>query len=165
MAIFFTIFPFNKKMFSLFKKKAEDFFAPHEKQIITAAIKQAEKQTSGEVRVFIESKCNYVNAIDRAKELFDKLDMFKTASSNAVLVYVALKHRQLAVYADNGIYEKTGKDFWLHQVNTMLEHFNKEDYVDGIASVVVKIGEALQYHFPYEKNDINELPDDIVFGK
>ena len=152
-------------MFSLFNKKTEDFFAPHEKQTITAAIKQAEKRTSGEVRVFIESKCNYVNAIDRAKELFEKLDMYKTENRNAVLVYVALKHRQLAVFADDGIYEKTGNSFWLQQVQTMLRHFNTEDYADGIAQVVSHIGEALHQHFPYQKNDINELSDDIVFGK
>ena len=152
-------------MFNLFKKKAEDYFAPHEKQVIIAAIKQAEKQTSGEVRVFIESKCNYVNAIDRAKELFDKLDMYKTVDRNAVIVYVALKHRQLAIYADDGIYLKTGKEFWGSQLQLMLSHFNKEHYVDGIATVVTQIGAALQQHFPYEKNDENELPDDIVFGE
>ena len=83
-------------MFNWFKKKAEDYFAPHEKQVIVDAIKQAEKQTSGEVRVFIESKCEYVNAIDRAKELFGQLDMHKTEERNAVIVYVALKHHQVA---------------------------------------------------------------------
>ena len=152
-------------MFHWFKKKAEDYFAPKEKQIIVDAIKQAEKQTSGEVRVFVESKCEYVNAIDRAKELFEKLDMHKTEERNAVIVYVALKHRQLAVFADAGIYEKTGAKFWNDNVQLMLTHFNKEDYVDGIATVVKKIGEALYQHFPYQKNDLNELPDDIVFGK
>ena len=152
-------------MFHWFKKKAEDYFAPNEKQIIVDAIKQAEKQTSGEVRVFVESKCEYVNAIDRAKELFEKLDMHKTEERNAVIVYVALKHRQLAVFADAGIYEKTGAKFWNDNVQLMLTHFNKEDYVDGIATVVKKIGEALYQHFPYQKNDLNELPDDIVFGK
>ncbi len=152
-------------MLNWFRKKAEDYFTPHQKQVIVDAIKQAEKQTSGEVRVFVESKCEYVNAIDRAKELFEQLDMHKTEERNAVIVYVALKHRQLAVFADAGIYEKTGANFWNDNVRLMLSHFNKEDYVDGIANVVKEIGEALQTHFPYQKNDINELPDDIVFGK
>jgi len=84
-------------MFNWFRNNAEDYFTPHQKDVIVAAIKQAEKQTSGEVRVFIESKCQYVNAIDRAKELFEKLDMHKTEQRNAVIVYVALKHRQLAI--------------------------------------------------------------------
>ena len=77
-------------MFNWFRNKAEDYFTPHQKSVIVAAIKQAEKQTSGEVRVFIESKCSYVNAIDRAKELFEKLDMHKTEERNAVIVVFAL---------------------------------------------------------------------------
>lgn len=152
-------------MFNWFRSKAEDYFTPHQKKIIVDAIKKAERQTSGEVRVFIESKCQYVNAIDRAKELFEKLDMHKTEERNAVIVYVALKHRQLAIFADVGIYRKTGAKFWNDNVLSMLNHFNKEDYVEGIETVVTEIGEALQTHFPYQKNDVNELPDDIVFGK
>lgn len=152
-------------MFNWFRNKAEDYFTPHQKSVIVAAIKQAEKQTSGEVRVYIESKCSYVNAIDRARELFEKLDMHKTEERNAVIVYVALKHRQLAIFGDAGIYEKVGQGFWDEQLKQMLQHFNREDFVEGIATVVNEIGEALHQHFPYQKNDVNELPDDIVFGK
>lgn len=152
-------------MFNWFRNNAEDYFTPHQKSVIVAAVKQAEKQTSGEVRVFIESKCSYVNAIDRAKELFDKLDMHKTEERNAVIVYVAIKHRQLAIFGDAGIYEKVGQKFWDEQLKQMLQYFNREDFVEGIATVVSEIGEALHQHFPYQKNDVNELPDDIVFGK
>lgn len=152
-------------MFHWFRHKAEDYFTAHQKAIIVNAIKEAELKTSGEVRVFIESKCQYVNAIDRAIDLFEKLDMHKTEERNAVIVYIALKHRQLAIYGDEGIYKKTGIEFWKTQLNNMLSHFNKQDYVEGIAAVVKEIGKALQTHFPYQKNDINELPDDIVFGK
>jgi len=152
-------------MFNWFRNNAEDYFTLHQKSVIVAAVKQAEKQTSGEVRVFIESKCSYVNAIDRAKELFDKLDMHKTEERNAVIVYVAIKHRQLAIFGDAGIYEKVGQKFWDEQLKQMLQYFNREDFVEGIATVVSEIGEALHQHFPYQKNDVNELPDDIVFGK
>lgn len=152
-------------MFNWFRDKAEDYFTPHQKDVIVAAVRQAEKQTSGEVRVFIESKCSYVNAIDRAKELFEKLDMHKTEERNAVIVYVAIKHRQLAIFGDAGIYEKVGQKFWDEQLKQMLQHFNREDFVEGIATVVNHIGQALYQHFPYQKNDVNELPDDIVFGK
>jgi len=152
-------------MFNWFRNNAEDYFTPHQKSVIVAAVKQAEKQTSGEVRVFIESKCSYVNAIDRAKELFDKLDMHNTEERNAVIVYVAIKHRQLAIFGDAGIYEKVGQKFWDEQLKEMLQYFNREDFVEGIATVVSEIGEALHQHFPYQKNDVNELPDDIVFGK
>lgn len=152
-------------MWHWLKNKAEDYFTIAEKQTIVAAIKQAEQTTSGEVRVFVESKCRYVKAIDRAKELFDKLDMYKTEEKNGVLVYVALKDRQLAIYADEGIYQKTEPNFWQNNMHTLVQHFHKEDYAFGIAQVVKAIGETLQFHFPYnKKTDVNELPDDIVFG-
>ena len=62
-------------MFSLFRKK-KDFFNAEEKQLITEAIRHAEQMTSGEVRVFVESKCSYMDAIDRAAELFFNLQKF-----------------------------------------------------------------------------------------
>ncbi len=153
-------------MYFFFRRKAVDFFSPQQKSLITNAIQQAETNTSGEIRVFIESKCAYVNAIDRAKELFEQLNMYHTADRNAVLVYIAIKHRQLAIWADEGIHQQLGSSFWQQQVNTMIYHFNSNDYAEGIASIVTDIGTALTQHFPYDKvNDVNELPNDIVFGK
>jgi uncharacterized membrane protein len=153
-------------MFSFFRKKSQTFFSEAEKQIITSAIQSAERKTSGEVRVYIESKCNYVNALDRAIELFGKLNMHQTKQRNGVLVYVAIKDKQLAVFGDEGIHQKVGDTFWNNAVQQMLQYFNKSNYAVGIAEVVTKVGEALQEHFPYdEKTDVNELPDDIVFGR
>jgi uncharacterized membrane protein len=152
-------------MFNWLSKKAVDFFSIHEKELIVNAVKTAELQTSGEVRVYIESNCLFVDPLDRAKELFEQLNMHNTAERNAVLVYIAMKHRQLAVFGDAGIYQKTGPSFWNEQVKTMLHHFNSSDYAEGIAEVVLKIGDSLKTHFPYNKiNDTNELSDDIVFG-
>jgi uncharacterized membrane protein len=92
--------------------------------------------------------------------------MNKTAQRNAVLVYLAVKDHQLAIFADEGIHAKTGTDFWKKEVQLMLTHFNKHDFAAGIVHVVKEIGDALIYHFPYLENvDKNELPDDIVFGK
>ena len=153
-------------MFSLFRKKAVDFFSKEEKEKILAAIKDTELSTSGEVRVFVENQCTFVDAVDRAADVFYSLKMQETRHRNATLVYVALKDKQLAVFGDEGIYSKTGKDFWNNAVRNMLQYFNKENYADGIADVVKKIGDALALHFPYEAaTDKNELPDDIVFGK
>jgi uncharacterized membrane protein len=152
-------------MFNLFRKKAVNFFTVEEKEFITAAIRSAEVCTSGEVRVFIESKCRFVDAIDRAKEVFDELKMQQTQQRNAVLVYVALKDRQLSIFGDEGIHAKVGDAFWNDAVKKILSHFNKADYAKGIAHIVEEIGNALQLHFPYDKDtDVNELPDDIVFG-
>lgn len=153
-------------MFSLFKKKATSFFTEVEQQKIVDAIQHAEKQTSGEVRVYTESKCRFVDPLDRALEVFHFLKMGQTEQRNAVLIYVAMKDKQLAVFGDAGIHETVGKEFWQKEVNLMLSHFNKENYAEGIASVVTQIGAALQHHFPYDGAiDKNELPDEIVFGK
>jgi len=102
----------------------------------------------------------------RAAEIFAALNMEKTDARNGVLVYVALKDRQLAIFGDEGINRKVGSAFWNEQVRNILSHFNRADYAGGIARVVTEIGLALQKHFPYnEGTDKNELPDDIVFGR
>ncbi|MEI6086848.1 MAG: TPM domain-containing protein [Bacteroidota bacterium] len=153
-------------MFSLFSKKAISYFSAAEQDLIVQAIRDAELSTSGEVRVYIESRCAYVDPVRRAKEIFGTLKMHETAARNAALVYVAMKDRQLAVFGDEGIHQKVGDSFWNAEVKNMLLHFNKQDYASGIAGVVRSIGKALETHFPYEKHtDKNELPDEIVFGK
>jgi uncharacterized membrane protein len=152
-------------MFGLFRKN-EQFFTAEENQLIVEAIKAAEKNTSGEVRVFVESRCRWVDAIDRAAELFFKLQMERTAQRNAVLVYIAIRDRQLAVLGDEGIHQKLGDVYWNQVVNQMLSQFDRSNYAKGIADCVTQIGEALHTHFPYDgKTDKNELPDEIVFGK
>lgn len=148
----------------LFKKK--EFFSKEENEKIVESIRSAERSTSGEVRVFIESKCKFIDPFDRALEIFAELKMEKTEYRNAVLLYVALKDRQLAVYADKGIHEKVGDQFWQDVVKKILSHFNKENYADGISQCIKEIGEALQQNFPYNSDtDKNELPDEIIFGK
>ena len=152
-------------MFSFFRKK-KDFFSPEEQQLIIESIHNAERMTSGEVRVFVESKCSYVDAIDRAAELFFQLEMQKTDDRNAVLLYVAMKDRQLAVFGDEGIHKKVGNEYWNNEVHKMITNFNRENYAAGIVTVVKDIGDALTKYFPYIKETHkNELPDDIVFGK
>jgi len=151
-------------MFSLFKKK--EFFSIEENEKIVAAIRNAEMSTSGEVRVFVENRCRFIDPLERALEIFSELKMDKTQDRNAVLLYVALKDRQLAVYADKGIHEKVGQQFWEEEVNKILLQFDKENYADGISNCITKIGEALQLNFPYQKDtDKNELPDEIIFGR
>ena len=152
------------KLFPWQKKKV--FFSSEQQNRIVQAIQTAEQQTSGEVRVFVESKCSYMDALDRAKEIFFNLQMHKTALRNAVLVYVATDDKQVAVFADEGIHTQTGQTYWENTVDTMLHQFVRNHIVDGIVQSVLKIGDALQHYFPYDKaSDKNELPDDIVFGK
>jgi len=151
-------------MLSLFRKK--EFFSKEESELIVEAIRSAEKQTSGEVRLFVERHCKFVDPLDRAAELFFALKMEQTEQRNGVLVYVATKDRQLAIFGDKGIHEKVGDRFWQAEVGKMLSHFNADNYAKGIVKVVTDIGEALRSHFPYAgEKDKNELPDDIVFGR
>jgi uncharacterized membrane protein len=153
-------------IFSFLQKKPVEFFSEKENKLIVAAIRSAEQRTSGEVRVYVESKCRFMDALDRAVELFHDLKMHETADRNAVLVYVAMKDHQLAIYGDEGIHRKVGSEFWNEELRHMLKEFNKENYAEGIACVVREIGEVLVQHFPYDKKtDKNELPDDIVFGR
>lgn len=152
-------------MFSLFRKK-KSFFPEEETRIIVKAIRHAENQTSGEVRVFVESRCSWVDAMDRAKEIFFSLKMDKTEQRNAVLVYVAIKDRQLAVFGDEGIHQKVGNEYWSRVVGEMLASFNTNNYGEGIGNCVIQIGDALKTHFPFNREaDKNELPDEIVFGR
>lgn len=152
-------------MFSFFKKKIP-FFTEEESRFIVRAVKHAEQRTSGEVRVFVENRCRWVDAIDRAAEIFFSLKMEKTENRNAVLIYVAVKDRQLAIFGDEGIHQKVGTSYWNNRVREMLGSFNNQNYSEGIANCAVQIGEALEKNFPYDKGtDKNELPDDIVFGK
>ncbi len=147
-----------------FKKK--EFFSAEDNEIIVQSIRDAEKQTSGEIRVFVESKCKFMDPLDRAKEIFANLKMENTQHRNGVLFYVALKDRQLAIFADSGIHQSVGEQYWKDVVKHILVFFNKENYALGIKECVLKIGEALQSNFPYDAaTDKNELPDEIIFGK
>lgn len=151
-------------MFSFFKKK--DFFTEDEKKQIEEAIRSTERRTSGEIRVFVESRCRYVDPLDRAAEIFFNLKMNETKDRNAVLLYIAMKDRQLAVFGDEGIHKKVGTDYWNKEVNLLINEFNAAHYGDGISQCVRDIGEALHQHFPFDNGtDKNELPDDIIFGK
>ena len=147
-------------------QKEREFFTQEEKEAILAAIQKAEQRTSGEVRLYVESKCHFIDALDRAKEMFAQLKMDQTAERNATLVYIAVDDRQAAIYGDEGIHQKVGQQYWEEEIQKMLLYFQNQHLVDGIIQCVKDIGDALHQHFPYDRNtDKNELPDDIVFGK
>ncbi len=152
-------------IFSFFKKKRV-FFSPEDQKQIVDAIQQAEKETSGEIRIYVESKNPYVDALERAREIFFELKMENTQERNAVLLYVAIDHRELALFADEGIFLRLGSAYWNDAVKNMITLFTKKNISDGIENCVRQIGEVLTKEFPYNAaTDKNELPDDIVFGK
>jgi len=147
-------------------QKEKDFFSEQEKQQLFEAIQKAEQRTSGEVRLFVESRCRFIDPVDRAKELFLQLGMDKTKDRNGTLVYVAVKDHQAAILGDIGIHQKVGQKYWEDEVSKMLLYFKQEHLTEGLCNIINDIGEALHFYFPYDKaTDKNELPDEIVFGR
>jgi len=148
------------------KKKDPGYFTAEEQTDIVQAIKKAETATSGEIRLYVEGRCKYVDALDRAREVFDELRMFETAARNGVLIYLAMKDRQLAVFGDEAIHAKVGMDFWKQRLAEVKAEFTTKSYGKGLTLMIFSIGEALKKAFPYNQvDDVNELPDDIVYGK
>jgi uncharacterized membrane protein len=147
-------------------QKKNDFFSEEEKVELVEAIRMAEMRTSGEIRLFVENKCRFMDARDRAAEIFIKLGMGKTQDRNGTLIYVAVKDHQAAVLGDVGIHEKVGQKYWEDEVNRMMVHFKTQNLAQGIMHCIQDIGEALHLHFPYDRDtDKNELPDEIIFGR
>ena len=137
-------------------------FTNEEEQRIKSAVVDAEKHTSGEIRVCIEKKCSE-EVLDRAAKYFRKLDMHKTALRNGVLIYMATVDRKFAIIGDAGINKVVPADFWDSTKEDMLEHFKLGDLVEGIVTGLQIAGEHLQKYFPHHNGDTNELSDDIAF--
>ncbi|MEO8174697.1 MAG: TPM domain-containing protein [Sediminibacterium sp.] len=150
-------------MFDFFFKKK--YFTIPEQDKILAAIREAEYCTSGEVRLYIESKCKTAVPLERAMAVFHSLKMDKTADRNAVILYIAMESRQLAIFGDEGIHNIVGQDYWDNTVMRLTANFKSDNMAGGIVGAIKDIGLKLQKYFPYRDDDKNELPDDIVFGK
>ncbi|CAN5581950.1 TPM domain-containing protein [soil metagenome] len=150
-------------IFPFFKKKT--FFSEEEKARIVQAIQVAETETSGEIRVYVESKNPFVDPLERAGEVFFKLKMQETDDRNAVLLYIAIKDHELALFGDEGIYKKVGAEYWDKAVKNMIAEISGNHLVAGMEQCILQIGQTLKESFPYQATtDKNELPDDIVFG-
>lgn len=145
-------------------KSAKDFFSREQREDIRQAILNAELDTSGEIRVHIETSCTG-EVLDRAAFVFDKMGMQKTAKRNGVLFYLAVKNRRFAVIGDVAINAVVPEDFWDNLKNSLLNHFREEKFTDGLVEGISMVGTHLKKHFPYEKGDVNELSDEISFGE
>ncbi len=150
--------------------KVENFLTSEEESAIVAAIRTAEKNTSGEIRVHLEAsslsaeKKEPIDAFDRAAEVFDMLHMHNTAQRNGVLIYVAVEDRMLVIMGDKGINDVVGQHFWESTKDVIIGHFKNGNMKQGLVEGILKAGEQLKEHFPYNKNDKNELPDTISVG-
>jgi len=151
-------------MIRFFNKKS--LLSANDNKRIVEAIKSTEQLTSGEIRVYIESRNPLVSTIERASEIFFKMHMQETAKRNAVLLYLAVKDKEVALFGDEGIHQQVGHEFWNQQVSQMLSLFKENNVADGIVKCIAEVGNALIEKFPYNSaEDKNELPDDIIFGK
>jgi uncharacterized membrane protein len=137
--------------------------AVHEAEIIQA-IQEAEKKTSGEIRVHVESHCEG-HPIERSKVLFFQLGMQKTDLQNGVLVYLAVKDRKFSIIGDKGIDANVPAEFWETIRDEMRPLLAKNEFGAGLALGVRRIGEALANFFPYQREDVNELSDELSYGE
>jgi uncharacterized membrane protein len=140
----------------------EQFLTPAEEEQVVAAIRAAEKQTSGEIRVHLEKKCD--DAYERAQEVFHLLKMDNTELHNGVLFYFAVESHKFSLIGDSGINEKVGAGFWTGVKDEMQTRFTQGEFAQGIVDGIHKCGEQLATYFPWQHDDVNELPDEVTKG-
>jgi uncharacterized membrane protein len=143
--------------------KVEEFLTKEEEQAIVEAIRLAELNTSGEIRVHLEKKTS-VAPMDRAIEVFHKLEMQNTKDGNGVLIYVAVKSKQFAICGDKGINNVVPNDFWETTKNAIANHFKNGNFKQGLVDGIIKAGEQLKQYFPHQEDDKNELSNEISKG-
>ena len=139
------------------------FFTKEEQQNIVAAIKEAELNTSGEIRVHIENHCKE-EALERAAEVFYDLKMNCTAARNGILFYLAVKDHKFAIIGDEGINREVEHDFWNDIKNEIISNFKENKFAEGLIAGILKCGDKLKKYFPYQNDDVNELSDEISFN-
>ena len=140
--------------------KVTEFLTKAEEEEVIQAIREAEKATSGEIRVHLETS-SHDHLWDRAMEVFHLLKMDNTKQSNGVLIYVAVEERQFIIYGDKGINAVVPPDFWESTKNEIVAEFKKGNFKQGLINGITKAGEQLQKHFPWSEGDLNELSDKI----
>jgi uncharacterized membrane protein len=143
--------------------KSSTFFSEQDKQRVKSAVELAEKATSGEIRVHVESRCKE-DVLDRAAYVFSKLGMHLTRERNGVLIYLSLDDRQFAILGDVGINQVVPEGFWDRTSEAMIERFKAGDITAGLEAGIKSAGEQLSIHFPYQENDVNELSNEMTFG-
>jgi uncharacterized membrane protein len=142
----------------------QKFFTDSQQQAIIKSIENAELNTSGEIRLHVEDTCK-INPVDRAIEIFEKLEMHKTELRNGVLFYLATKDKKIAVIGDKGINYIVTENFWDDVKNEIINQFKNNQFTEGICKAIEMAGEKLKMHFPFQVDDTNELSNDISFGE
>lgn len=144
--------------------RADQFFSKEQQAQITGAIKKAETNTSGEIRVHVENACK-ADVLDEAAFIFEKLKMHKTEQRNGVLFFLSVEDRQFAILGDAGINAKVPTNFWDNVKDEVINQFKNQAFAEGLSKGILMAGEKLKAYFPYQSDDVNELDDEISFGK
>jgi len=139
----------------------EEFLTSEEETQVIEAIRKAEKETSGEIRVHLESKNKEKPSMSYVWEVFNKIGMTDTKQKNGVLFYVDVHHHTFTIVGDEGINKVVPENFWEHIKQTVIYHFKQKQYAQGLVEGILLVGKQLKIFFPYQKDDINELPDEI----
>lgn len=139
------------------------FFSAAEESQIVDAIRRAENNTSGEIRVHVEVGAQAA-AFAVAQRIFRELGMDKTKDRNGILILLAVDRRQFAILGDEGINKVVSADFWDSERDLMQGYFRKGKFAEGIAAAIDQVGDKLKEFFPYQSDDVNELPDEISYG-
>jgi uncharacterized membrane protein len=142
--------------------RASDFFTEKEKKLLEQSIREAELNTSGEIRIHIETFFKG-EVLDRAASVFSRLGMHKTNLRNGVLFYLAIINKQFAIIGDAGINKVVADTFWDDIRTIMDSHFRNSDFAGGLSRGIALAGEQLKRYFPHQQDDINELPNEISF--
>jgi len=140
------------------------FFSDKELLRINAAINEAEKNTSAEIKVVMARHC-WGRLRDKAFKIFRRLDLHRTEQRNCVLVLLVVTNREFLIYGDEGIHEKVGQDFWNDVREKMQQAFREDAFGDGMCDGIRLIGQKLHDYFPYQEGDVNEISDGIIFEK
>lgn len=143
--------------------KVEDFLTASQEQALIQAIKIAEKNTSGEIRVHIEKETE-LPPFERALEVFHTLKMDATQLRNGVLFYIAVESKKFAILGDEGINELVPDDFWDEEKELVLSYFKKGEFSTGLELAILEVGKKLKQYFPFMSDDTNELSDEISKG-
>jgi uncharacterized membrane protein len=141
---------------------ASDFFSPEDKKLIEKAILDAERNTSGEIRVHVETTFKG-DILDRATAVFALLNMHRTKLRNGVLIFLAIKNRQFAILGDAGINRVVPDNFWNTTKSAMENHFINSEFALGLIAGITMAGEQMKKHFPHQQDDINELSNEMTF--
>ena len=144
--------------------KAKDLFDNEVKAEIESAIARSALLTSGELRLFVEDHCADNDVLDRAAYIFEKLEMQRTEQRNGVLFYMAVSDQRFAIIGDRGINSKVPDDFWMHIKDHMATLFKEGRISQGLSEGIAMAGQALSEHFPFKKDDSDELSNEIVIG-